>query len=172
MAMPTTTLIIRPAKPADAEAISTVHDAAWRESYRGVIKGMTLERMVEGRGPAWWMSHIRNRNGVAVLDFDGVVSGYVTYGRSRQRSERYPGQIYELYLKPEFQGVGFGRKLFEAARLSMSGGRKPFAPMVVWALTGNERALAFYRRLGGAEIGRRSERLGQEIYETTGFGFG
>ena len=31
------------------------------------------------------------------------------------RSLFYDGEIYELYLSPEFQGLGFGRRLFTAA---------------------------------------------------------
>ncbi len=63
-------------------------------------------------------------NAVSVLDFAGSLGGYVTFGRARNRSDLYPFQIYELYLKPEFQGLGFGRRLFGAARSTFSSGGK------------------------------------------------
>jgi ribosomal protein S18 acetylase RimI-like enzyme len=165
------TQTIRKAKPADAGAISNVHDDAWRESYRGIIHGAVLEKMIEGRGPHWWARSIATGHGLLVLDFAGTVAGYVTYGASRLRSERFPAQIFELYLQPEFQGLGFGRKLFKAARQAMA--RDGVYPATaVWALSGNERAIGFYRSLGGLEIGHRAERVGPHLHETTGFGFG
>lgn len=170
--MATTTLLIRPARRDDAQAITQVHDEAWREAYRGIIGGVTLERMVEQRGPAWWRQTIGRGAQVLVLDFGGRVAGYVSFGRARERSAPYPAQIYELYLKPEFQGLGFGTRLFHAARQQVSSGRRPLVPMVVYALTANERALAFYRKLGGRELNRRSEQHGGEAYETLGFAFG
>jgi ribosomal protein S18 acetylase RimI-like enzyme len=169
--MTTTTQIIRAAKRADAAGIADVHDAAWRESYRGIIKGAVLETMIEARGPLWWERMIGSGNAMLVLDFAGQVAGYVTFGSSRNRSERFPGQIYELYLKPEFQGIGFGRKLFQAARRALTNSPVQ-CPVAVWALSANERAIGFYQRMGGQDIGRRSERIGPDIYETTGFGFG
>ncbi len=169
--MTTTTQIIRAARAADAAGIAAVHDEAWRESYRGVIRGQILEKMIEARGPAWWQRAISARGGMLVLDFAGSVVGYTSFGPSRIRGDRFSGQIYELYLKPEFQGLGFGKKLFSAARQALSGpaGR---GGVSVWALSANERAIAFYSRLGGFEIGRRSERIGPDVYETCGFGFG
>jgi hypothetical protein len=35
-----------------------VHDAAWRDAYRGLIPGRELERMIARRGPRWWQSAI------------------------------------------------------------------------------------------------------------------
>ncbi len=169
--MTTTTQVIRAARRSDATGIAEVHDAAWRESYRGIIRGNALEKMIEARGPAWWERSLDARHPMLVLDFSGSVAGYVSFGRSRNRSERFPSQIYELYLKPEFQGIGFGRKLFNAARQAMSaGGRRP--AISVWALCANERAIGFYEHIGGLDIGRRSERIGPDVYETIGFGFG
>jgi ribosomal protein S18 acetylase RimI-like enzyme len=168
--MTTITQTIRSARFKDATGIAEVHDAAWREGYRGIIRGAPLEKMIEARGVAWWQRYIEAKNQMLVLDFAGSVAGYVTFGRSRNRSERFPTQIYELYLKPEFQGLGFGRKMFNTARAAMANG-KAIAPLCVWALSANDRAVGFYESIGGLDIGRRSERIGPDIYETTGFGF-
>jgi len=43
-----------------------------------------------------------------VLVFGDKVAGYANYGRNRARSLHFEGEIYELYLRPEFQGLGFG----------------------------------------------------------------
>jgi ribosomal protein S18 acetylase RimI-like enzyme len=51
-----------------------------------------------------------------VLDVGGTMAGYATLGLNRARSLPQEGEIYELYLKPEFQGVGLGKRLFTEAR--------------------------------------------------------
>ena len=44
-----------------------------------------------------------------MLAFGETIAGYANYGRNRARSLYYDGEVYELYLRPEFQGLGFGR---------------------------------------------------------------
>ena len=51
-----------------------------------------------------------------VLDVGETVAGYVSYGRCRDRSLPADGEIDELYLAPEYQGLGFGTRLFKAVR--------------------------------------------------------
>ena len=43
-----------------------------------------------------------------VLDFDETVAGYASYGRNRVPALAFSGEIFELYLAPEYQGGGLG----------------------------------------------------------------
>lgn len=160
---------IRNARESDAAGIAEVHDAAWRDAYRGVIPGRELERLIARRGPRWWHSAITRGSRLLVLDFDEVIGGYVSYGRNRVPSLRYGGEVFELYVAPEFQGLGFGRKLFEAARkdLALHG----YPSFLVWALADNERAIAFYTHLGGRNVRQASERFGAETRARHAFAF-
>jgi ribosomal protein S18 acetylase RimI-like enzyme len=162
-------LIIRPARAGDAEAIADVHDVSWRDAYRGVIPGAELERMIARRGPLWWRTAIIGRSGLLVAEFDKKIIGYATYGRNRVRSMPYSGEIFELYLRPEYQGLGFGRDLFTAARREL--GAHGYLSTVVWALADNEKALSFYRRLGGQAIRKAEERFGDDMLTRVAFGF-
>jgi ribosomal protein S18 acetylase RimI-like enzyme len=76
-------------------------------------------------------------------------------------------KIYELYLRPEFQGLGFGRRLFTAARrdLAQSGIRS----LVVWALSDNESAVEFYRALGGRSVARSCEKFGEKTLDMVAY---
>ena len=134
--MSTTLIEVRPAKAADAAAVASTHDEAWRSAYQGIIPGAELEKLINRRGPQWWDSAIRKGSRVSVLVFGDKVAGYANYGRNRARSLHFEGEIYELYLRPEFQGLGFGRRLFTSARRDLL--QSGLKSMVIWALSDNE----------------------------------
>ena len=77
------------------------------------------------------------------------------------------GEIYELYLRPECQGCGFGRRLFADARRHL--GANGVDRVTVWALADNSIALRFYRAMGGAECGRACDRFCGVPLQKVGF---
>jgi ribosomal protein S18 acetylase RimI-like enzyme len=148
---------IRRARSEDAASLSNVFDAAWREAYQGILPSLTLERMIGRRGPRWWLSAVERGRPLVVLDVGDAIAGYVSYGRCRDRSLPADGEIDELYLSPEYQGLGFGKRLFKAVRNDLDDrGAKRVA---VWCLADNERAADFYRRLGGRVVAETTERF-------------
>jgi len=165
--MSTILIEVRRAKPSDATAIATTHDDAWRTAYQGVIPGPELDKLINRRGTNWWESAIRKGSRIAILVFGDTVAGYANYGRNRARSLYYDGEIYELYLRPEFQGLGFGRKLFAAARRDLA--QSGLNSLVVWALSDNETAVNFYRNLGGRAVARSSERFGSKVLDKVAY---
>ena len=149
---------IRRAKPGDAAALSGVFEAAWREAYCGIIPGVALERMLARRGPAWWRAAAQRSRGLVVLDIGERVAGYASYGRCRDRSLPAEGEVDELYLAPEYQGLGFGRRLFKAVRNDLAD--HDARRVAVWSLADNSRARAFYEGLGGRMIAETRESCG------------
>lgn len=160
---------IRRAELTDAGRIADVHDAAWRQAYRGIIPGRELERMIARRGPLWWERALHRHTAVLVLEVAGRIAGYATLGPNRMRMLPHAGEIYELYITPEHQGLGFGRSLFEAARLELL--RYGLASFSVRVLADNEPAVAFYRRMGGRVAAETGERLGETTLPVMVFGF-
>jgi ribosomal protein S18 acetylase RimI-like enzyme len=169
--MASLTVDIRSAECRDAAGISAVHDEAWTLAYAGIIPAMHLARMVQRRGPAWWDGMLgRARGGVLVVSVGETVAGYATLGAARKVAGlAFDGEVFELYVKPEYQGLGFGTRLFKAARerLTAAGRRR----LVVWALNDNEPAVAFYRRRGGRPVARDQERFGATALPKTAFSF-
>jgi len=165
--MSTTLIEIRRARSTDAVAVAAAHDDAWRSAYRGIIPGPELEKLVARRGAAWWDGAIRKGSRVSIFVFGDEVAGYANYGRNRARSLFYDGEIYELYLRPEYQGVGFGRRLFTSARRDLA--QSGMKSLVLWALSDNEPAVEFYRALGGQPVARSSERFGDKTLDKVAF---
>jgi ribosomal protein S18 acetylase RimI-like enzyme len=145
----------RRATAADAAAISRVHDSSWTEAYRGVIPHGALARMVQRRGPSWWADAIRRSTHVIVIEAGGEIVGYATVGPNRIRALPHRGEVYEIYILPEYQGVGLGTRLFLAARSELL--RRGLKGAVVWVLAANERAVSFYRNAGGMLVAEGSE---------------
>src|SRR6202790_2690467 len=167
--MSTTLIEVRPARAADAAAVASTHDEAWRSAYQGIIPGAELEKLINRRGPQWWDSAIRKGSRVSVLVFGDKVAGYANHGRSRARSLRFEGEIYELYLRREFQGLGFGRRLFTAARRDLL--QSALKSLIVWALSENDNAVEFYKALGGKAVARSSEKFGTRVLDKVAFGW-
>lgn len=165
--MSTAAIEFRPARASDVADITAVHDEAWRLAYRGIIPGRDLERMVARRGPAWWAAAIRRGSGLTVMRVAGVTAGYASFGRNRAPALGVGGEIYELYLKPEFQGTGCGGRLFGAARQELQA--RGLRGTAVWALADNTAACAFYRRAGGRPTARGTERFGETLLDKIAF---
>ena len=159
------------ASPCDAPGIAEVHDAAWRLAYSGILPGIALEKAIQRRGPVWWSRLIdKSPSSLMVLNVREGVVGYVNLGAARAgRRFGADGEIFELYLKPEYQGLGFGGQLFKAAlsRLATYGCDK----VAVWVLAANVPALGFYRHQGGSTAAIGEERFGEERLRKLAFLF-
>ena len=122
--------------------------------------------MIARRGPAWWRGMHEAGGCVLVVDWDGEPVGYAMFGRARVAA-RGVGEVYELYLRPECQGTGLGRRLFEASRQHLR--QKGHSRLVVWALRENTTACRFYRAMQGMQFARSCDRLGGVRLERIGF---
>lgn len=150
--------------PEDAVDLAKLHADTWRYAYAGVIPGAGLERMISRRGPTWWR-RLHTFGGRALVGVqDGAIAGYALVGRNRGGPG---GEIQELYVRPEYQGVGVGGRLFEAAHGALIA--RAIAPLTVWCLAENRIGTAFYRAKGGQEMARRRERVAGADLEKIGF---
>jgi ribosomal protein S18 acetylase RimI-like enzyme len=148
---------VRTARPADAAQLADVYAVAWREAYSGIIPALTLERMIVRRSAAWWRD-VLGRRSILVLDVGGAVAGYSSYAAMHARARPGTAEVQELYLRPEYQGIGLGVRLFAAVLRHVRA--RGYARVLVRALADNDRANGFYVRHGGKLVARTEESLG------------
>ena len=156
---------VRRGRFSDAENLADIFPRAWRHTYCGIIPNSHLQLMADRRGTDWWRRAIRSQRGLAMLEVNDSVVGYALYG-STHIENRVRGEIFELYIEPDHQGLGFGELLFEFCRHRLD--LRSLRGLIIWALAGNERAIDFYWRRGGrpfAEVcdvvgGRRLQKIG------------
>jgi GNAT superfamily N-acetyltransferase len=150
--MKTLSIDVRRAEPHDARAISEAHRLSWQQAYAGLIPHRPLTQMLERRGEIWWKKATRGSATMLVVEVRGLP---------------HDGEIYELYLRPEYQGIGLGSLLFtEARRLLTSLGCNG---IVVWCLEDSDVANRFFRSHGGRDIAEGMEDFGGKSLRKVGF---
>ncbi len=148
--MKTLSIDIRRAESDDAYAISDVHRSSWQQAYGGLIPQKPLRQMLDRRNENWWRKATRGSATMLVVEVAGVIAGYATLGLNRARGLPYDGEVYEIYLRPEYQGMGLGSVLFtESRRLLKSLGCRG---LVVWCLEDSDVASRFFRSHGGEDV--------------------
>lgn len=150
-------LDIRRARLGDAAQIAHVHDASWRHAYSGMLPHRALDKMVRRRGEQWWQAALKRSTLILVAQVEDEIVGYATLGPNRVDSLTPEGEIYEIYLKPEYQGVGLGTGLFLSARKELK--RRNILGTIVWVLADNELAIQFYENAGGKKIAEGHEQF-------------
>ena len=157
---------VRRARISDAPALAGIFRDSWRSTYRGVIPHAHLEGMIRRRGTARWRSSIRAGEMALLLEYEGKNVGYATCGTARSRGA-HKGEIYEIYLLADYQGLGFGEYLFEACRYRLD--ERRLKGLIVWALAENTGAINFYWQLGGRPLVSAYERIGGVRLEKIAF---
>lgn len=165
--MKTLSIEVRRAEPHDAPALSEVHRASWSHAYSGLIPHRALTQLVERRREAWWKKAAIGPSTLIVVEVAGRIAGYCSFGTNRARALQQEGEIYELYLLPQYQGLGLGNLLFREARdclksLGLSG-------MVAWCLEDSEQAGRFFRAAGGLDIAEGMEDFDGRELKKIGF---
>lgn len=139
---------LRAALPTDAAAIARIHVAAWRVAYRGIVPQAHLDAMEVVKRAAYWEQAIASgKPMVRVAQKGADVIGWVAFDRSRDADQVVPtGEIWAIYLDPEWVARGVGRDLFGRACAELE--HRAFGQLTVWVLARNERAARFYGLAG------------------------
>jgi len=165
--MKTLSIDVRPAEPQDAAGIAEAHRLSWQHAYAGLIPHGVLTKMIERRGETWWRKATRGPATVLVVEVAGTIAAYATVGLNRARVLPQEGEVYEIYVRPEYQGIGLGHMLFgEARRLLKSLG---CSGMVVWCLEDSSHADQFFRSNGGIDAVEGMEDFGDVQLKKIGF---
>lgn len=148
--------IILSAGPGDAEGIARVHVKAWRLTYRGLLPERYLAAMSTAQHAARWRRRLLAPDPGEVVLAAEAREGLVGYCSAQVRQDQRSAEIFTLYLLPEAQGRGLGRRLLSStARALHAAGAET---LQLWVLNGNDRARRFYEHLGASVAGERPVR--------------
>lgn len=155
---------IRRATPGDAEGITRCHVGGWTVHYRGILPDDYLDALDVEDGARkrrrFLREEIEEREALEaagadprqeranwVLEEDGVIRGWASTGPARDDDlGRETNELYAIYVDPDLVGRGLGRALM--THCLEDAVERGFDAMVMWVLTGNERARRFYAAAG------------------------
>jgi ribosomal protein S18 acetylase RimI-like enzyme len=162
-------IIIRQARPTDARGIARLDVETWRTTYAGVLSSAYLVGLSERRREAGWRSVIlREPRDVRVAaDEADTILGFGSCGSNRG-DRLFSGEVFTLYVAPDWQNQGIGRRLLIALfrRLVASGRHSA----ILWVLRDNPSRF-FYERLGAEQTSRKSLTIGGTIIEALAYGW-
>lgn len=157
---------IRPLAPEDAEAVAALQNRLWRLTYTGLVPDDVLDSRDDAANTRAWQERAtaqvatgRSGEGAVTLvahDEAGTPVGWASTGPPRDVDAPTDTELWSLYVAVEHQGSGVAARLLEAAL--------PSSSAHLWVLAGNDRANAFYRKVGFDLDGvtKHDPRLGAE----------
>jgi len=162
-------ITIRPARALDARPIARLDVETWRTTYAGVLSASYLVGLSERRREAGWRAVIlREPRDVRVaVDAGDIIRGFGSCGPNRG-DRFFAGEVFTLYVAPDWQNQGIGRRLLIALfRRLVAAGRRS---AIVWVLRDNP-ARFFYERLGARQVSHRPLPVGGTSVEAIAYGW-
>ena len=144
-------IVIRPARAGDAEAIARVRVDSWRETYRGMIPQAYLDAMKLEESRALWEKVLTagsNAVSVLVVEHGADIIGFASGNMLAEPKHGFDAELSAVYVRREFQGAGLGRRLVSQTAIALSRRARGASSLIVWVIASNKGARAFFARLG------------------------
>ena len=141
----------REATVADCEEVARVHVLAWQGSFRGIVPQAFLDRMTavqradafsQGFSASFYKMYVAEAPGLGIV-------GFADFGDPRGEVAGYDGELYSIYILPQFQRRGIGEKLFELGALFLVDNDRRSLYLLTLEASPYRR---FYDKLGGQVV--------------------
>ena len=153
----TADLALREAHVEDALGIAKVQVETWQSTYPGIVPDAYLTNLsaaVEAIGWARIIDREPEKSATYVVCRGAEPLGFVSLGPSRTEDLPFSGEIYALYVLPDWQNRGLGRALLGRAFVSLM--QSNINSALVWVLERNPSRF-FYAAFGGLVVASAEE---------------
>lgn len=163
---------IRKADYADAEVIANIHVISWKHVYTDLVDEKDLSNTTYDNRKILWQTVLKmqkKQQWTFVLMDGETVVGFISGGPERTKRFDYDGEIYNIYLLPEYQRKGLGGMLLQAFAEEIR--EHSYTSLLVWVLTQNPSS-RFYERYEAKPVGKEQTTIGEGTYQETAYGWG
>ena len=165
-------IVIRQAIQKDYLNIAKLNVETWKISFRKVIPDDYLDEMTPTKREEGISKYLadENRDKLCFVaeDDQKQMIGFVMGNIPREGPTGYDCEIYGLYVKPQKQRVGLGRKLVKTAVEHFI--KIGHESMFIWTLKEIPHS-SFYRRIGGVELETKPAKFGDKELTYVCFGW-
>lgn len=155
----------RKAESHDDFDIASISIAGWKFAYKGIMEDEQLKSLDPKKRAKARSNFIKpNTLSTFVCLESGKLVGFVDFAKSRDSdSDGKTGEVWAIYVLPEFIGKNIGKKLFSMSlhELAKNGCKEA----TVWVLRDNKIARDFYKRQGFILDGAEKEYQGLGLVE-------
>ena len=150
-----TSVVVRRAVLADADALGSVHVRAWQAAYRGLMPDEFLDALsIEERQRSWRdglaPGRLADRDVLVVEDpVSSRVCGFAAVGDARD--DDADGELWAINVDPDAWGRGVSAPLQDGAVRAHA--ERGCSGAYLWVVAGTVRARRFYEREGWTSDG-------------------
>jgi GNAT superfamily N-acetyltransferase len=142
-------ILIRLICSGDIPAVAAIHVEGWQTAYFGFLPvdfltNLSLEKNIE-RFQKWIFGSEESL--VALMaEVDGQPAGFLLGGPNEDEPLTCDAEVYKLFIRPNYQGLGIGRSLLHEAAETLV--RQGYHSVAIWVFE-KARSGRFYEKLGG-----------------------
>ncbi len=149
----------------DVDQIAEIHVHAWQDAYKDILPQNFLDGLSAERRANQWRESIKvnqsnGQNGLFVVSDGNKIYGFAACGAARDKDFSGYGELFAIYVSPEYQKHGYGSKLFEKVRSFLV--NKGFNRAYVWSLEKNTPAHKAYEKWGASKISGQTKPIDLE----------
>lgn len=146
----------RDAKPADREAVTTLHISVSQKTYAGILPANYLTDIMPKEKASLWERRLAqgvdsNQMCLKIAE-EAAVAGFACFLFDEETE--FGTYLHNLYVAPSYQGRGVARSLLAESVRSFSADRQG-RPVHLLTLRENHPARSFYERMGGQPVEER-----------------
>lgn len=157
-------ITIKKAAAQDAQAVSELFAKSWKEAYPGIVPAEYLDSLSGDHWTDMLKAQFGDGPAKGLLAFSGQsLAGAAVLRPSSDSRKPDAGEIMCFYVDPDVHRRGVGSILMKEALSALR--QEGYPEAFLWVVTGNERAMAFYRHCGFSPDGDSLEvQLGGKVY--------
>jgi ribosomal protein S18 acetylase RimI-like enzyme len=147
-------------------SIARLYVDSWRITYEGLVPAAYLKNLSYEQSTEKWSLFLSEPSHFILLAIDerGEIAGF-----SAGKPYLSSAEIYALYVGKKAQNQGIGHLLFSHSVKEFAD--QQYTSMIIWAMKKNERAVQFYKKLGGQKILNRTSQFGETKVEDEAYGW-